>query len=100
MGQKPRITDWWSPLLISERTKAGLVEARKPGIKLGGSNAQSERNGAAVAPIEKRKKKSSEAHSPRCLLDRVQPAGAVCLHVGASRDAIFVERFRNPNDTR
>jgi DNA invertase Pin-like site-specific DNA recombinase len=34
--------------LISERTKAGLAEARKRGVKLGGANAQSARNREAA----------------------------------------------------
>ena len=100
MGQKPRITDWWSPLLISERTKAGLVEARKRGDQARRQQRAIRAQWSCGCSDREKKEKSSEAHSPRCLLDRVQPAGAVCLHVGASRDAIFVERFRNPNDTR
>jgi DNA invertase Pin-like site-specific DNA recombinase len=33
--------------MISERTKAGLVAAKRRGVKLGGRNAQSELSGRA-----------------------------------------------------
>jgi DNA invertase Pin-like site-specific DNA recombinase len=40
--------------LISERTKAGLREARKRGVVIGGHNAQSDRNAqAALATAER-----------------------------------------------
>ena len=43
-----------SAAFISERTKAGLAEAKRRGKKLGGRNAQSDRTAAAAAAFAER----------------------------------------------